>query len=72
MTLSLGVPLETVSKMMGHTNITTTQIYAQVTDKKVDEDMKRLKEVTSGQKINIYEEDLSNAPKRKRRVAVVS
>ena len=72
MTLSLGVPLETVSKMMGHTNITTTQIYAQVTDKKVDEDMKRLKEVTAGQKINIYEEDLSNAPKRKRRVAVVS
>lgn len=71
MTLSLGVPLETVSKMMGHTNITTTQIYAQVTDKKVDEDMKRLKEVTAGQKINIYEEDLSNLPKRRKRVASV-
>lgn len=71
MTLSLGVPLETVSKMMGHTNITTTQIYAQVTDKKVDEDMKRLKEVTAGQKINIYEEDLSNLPKRRRRAASV-
>ena len=71
MTLSLGVPLETVSKMMGHTNITTTQIYAQVTDKKVDEDMKRLKEVTAGQKINIYEEDLSNLPKRRRKVASV-
>ena len=71
MTLSLGVPLETVSKMMGHTNITTTQIYAQVTDKKVDEDMKRLKEVTAGQKINIYEEDLSNQPKRRRKAASV-
>jgi len=71
MTLSLGVPLETVSKMMGHTNITTTQIYAQVTDKKVDEDMKRLKEVTAGQKINIYEEDLSNLPKRRRKTTAV-
>ncbi len=71
MTLSLGVPLETVSKMMGHTNITTTQIYAQVTDKKVDEDMKRLKEVTAGQKINIYEEDLSNLPKRRRKTIAV-
>lgn len=71
MTLSLGVPLETVSKMMGHTNITTTQIYAQVTDKKVDEDMKRLKEVTAGQKINIYEEDLSNLPKRRRKASSV-
>ena len=71
MTLSLGVPLETVSKMMGHTNITTTQIYAQVTDKKVDEDMKRLKETTAGQKINIYEEDLSNLPKRRRKATSV-
>lgn len=71
MTLSLGVPLETVSKMMGHTNITITQIYAQVTDKKVDEDMKRLKEVTAGQKINIYEEDLSNLPKHRRKTIAV-
>ena len=71
MTLSLGVPLETVSKMMGHTNIKTTQIYAQVTDKKVDEDMKRLKEVTAGQKINIYEEDLNNLSKRRRKAASV-
>ena len=71
MTLSMGVPLETVSKMMGHTNITTTQIYAQVTDKKVDEDMKRLKEVTARQKINIYEEDLSSLPKRRGRKSAV-
>lgn len=55
-TLSMGVPIETVSRMMGHTSITTTQIYAHVTDRKVDEDMKRLKEVSAGRKTNIYEE----------------
>lgn len=42
-TLSMGVPIETVSRMMGHKSITTTQIYAHVTDRKVDEDMKRLR-----------------------------
>ena len=57
-TLSMGVPIETVSRMMGHTSITTTQIYAHVTDRKVDEDMKRLKEVTAGRKVNIYEEGM--------------
>lgn len=46
-TLSQGVPIETVSRMMGHKNIATTQIYAKVTDKKVDEDMKRLRIRTS-------------------------
>lgn len=52
----------TVSRMMGHTSITTTQIYAHVTDRKVDEDMKRLKEVTAGRKINIYEEGVDVVP----------
>jgi len=42
-TLSMGVPIETVSRMMGHKSITTTQIYAHVTDRKIDEDMKRLR-----------------------------
>ena len=46
-TLSLGVPIETVSRMMGHTSISTTQIYAQVTDTKVDEDMKKLRATAS-------------------------
>lgn len=41
-TLSQGVPIETVSRMLGHTNITTTQIYAKVTDDKADEEMKAL------------------------------
>jgi len=34
-TLNNGVPLETVSKMLGHTKIQTTQIYARTLDKKV-------------------------------------
>jgi site-specific recombinase XerD len=38
-TLAKGVPIETVSKMLGHTNIKTTQIYARVTDNKIGNDM---------------------------------
>lgn len=38
-TLLNGVPIESVSKMLGHTNIRTTQLYAKVLDKKVSEDM---------------------------------
>ena len=41
-TLSHGVPLETVSKMLGHTRIATTQIYAKVTDDKIDADTQNL------------------------------
>jgi len=41
-TLSRGVPIETVSKMLGHSDIKTTQIYAKVTDRKVSQDMKFL------------------------------
>ena len=41
-TLSHGVPLETVSKMLGHTRVDTTQIYAKVTDDKINADTKRL------------------------------
>ena len=43
-TLSNGVPIETVSKMLGHKNIQTTQHYAKVLDKKVSDDMKILKD----------------------------
>jgi len=41
-TLSHGVPLETVSKMLGHSRIETTRIYAKVTDDKIDSDTKTL------------------------------
>lgn len=41
-TLSNGVPIETVSKMLGHTKLATTQIYARVLDKKLSEDMMAL------------------------------
>lgn len=43
-TLSNGVPIETVSSMLGHKNIKTTQIYAKVVEQKVSDDMKKLKE----------------------------
>ncbi|MGN6640421.1 MAG: site-specific integrase [Mucilaginibacter sp.] len=42
-TLSNNVPIETVSKMMGHTKIATTQIYARVLLKKISEDMGQLR-----------------------------
>ncbi|KXA41340.1 site-specific recombinase, phage integrase family [Prevotella corporis] len=42
MSLSKGVPIESVSKMLGHTNIKTTQIYARITNKKIEHDMDEL------------------------------
>ncbi len=43
-TLGHGVPLETVSKMLGHSQIETTQIYAKVTDDKINADTRILDE----------------------------
>jgi len=43
-TLSNGVPIETVSKLLGHTKLSTTQIYARVLENKLSEDMLQLKE----------------------------
>lgn len=42
--LSQGVPIETLSQMMGHRNIKTTQIYAEITGAKIEEDMQLLSE----------------------------
>jgi len=47
-TLANGVPIETVSSMLGHNSIRTTQIYAKVVEKKVSEDMQNLKEKLFG------------------------
>lgn len=44
---------------MGHCRFDTTQIYAHVTDKKVDEDMRRLRRSQINRNLNLYEEDLS-------------
>ena len=43
-TLSNGVPIESVSKMLGHMSIRTTQIYAKVVEHKLSEDMQNLRE----------------------------
>jgi integrase len=63
----LGIPIETVSRMMGHTSITTTQIYAEVKSRKVDEDTKALREMSAKRPVNLYEEEVIAKPKRKRK-----
>lgn len=40
--LSEGISIESIARMMGHTNISSTQIYAKITDQKISEDMDRL------------------------------
>src|SRR5690606_2291508 len=42
-TLSNGVPIETASKLQGHTKVSTTQVYARVLERKISEDMQKLK-----------------------------
>jgi len=51
-TLTNGVPIETVSKLLGHTSIKTTQIYAKVIEKKVSDDMNLLKDKLSTNSLN--------------------
>jgi integrase len=41
-TLSQGVPIESVSSMLGHSDLRSTRIYAKITNEKIDEDMKKL------------------------------
>ena len=42
LTLEAGIPIESIAKMMGHASIASTQIYAQITDKKISKDMDRV------------------------------
>lgn len=42
LSLSKGVPIETISSVLGHTSIRTTQIYAKITNRKISEDMTQL------------------------------
>lgn len=51
--LSNGVPIETVSKLLGHTNIKTTQIYAKITAQKISQDMETLSHKLEGIEKNI-------------------
>ncbi len=41
-TLENGVPIDSVSKMLGHRSIKATQIYAKVSDKKISDDTEKL------------------------------
>jgi site-specific recombinase XerD len=43
LTLTNGVPIESVSRMLGHRSLRTTQIYAKVLDRKLMEDMRKIK-----------------------------
>ena len=56
LTLEAGIPIESIAKMMGHSNIRTTQGYARITDDKISKDMDKLmerrKKVSAGEKTN--------------------
>lgn len=52
LSLSNHVPIETIQKMLGHTDIKTTQIYAKMQDKTVYEDMHTMRERFNGLSIN--------------------
>lgn len=57
--LSNGMPIETLSRTMGHQDISTTQIYAKITTQKINEDMKALEERIEG-KYQLYENQIEN------------
>lgn len=52
-TLSNGVPIESVSKMLGHKNLRTTQHYAKILDRKVSDDMQQLKNKLSQKNLDV-------------------
>ena len=64
-TLENGVPIESVSKMLGHTNVKTTQLYARITDTKVSNDMDTLQENLQG----VFDKPLTQSVKSHKMVA---
>ena len=52
-TLEAGVPIETISRMLGHSDISTTQVYARVSQKKLFEDMDRFIKATEDFKLTL-------------------
>ena len=52
-TLEAGVPIETISRMLGHSDISTTQVYARVSPKKLFEDMDKFIEATQDFKLTL-------------------
>ena len=52
-TLEAGVPIETISRMLGHSDISTTQVYARVSQKKLFEDMDKFIEATQDFKLTL-------------------
>ncbi len=61
MSLSKNVSIESVSKMLGHTNIRTTQVYARITNKKVERDMEQMAEQLEG-----FDDNFANMTKKEK------
>lgn len=54
-TLTNGVPIESVSKMLGHSDLRTTQIYAKVVEKKISDDMSKLQQKLNSENMELQE-----------------
>lgn len=63
--ITKGVPIESVSKMLGHTKISTTQIYARIINKKVEHDMLELESKLSSFNVDSIVNSKKNAAKAK-------
>jgi site-specific recombinase XerD len=65
--LSQGVPIETVSRMLGRRDIHTTQIYAAVSTQKISDDMKMLSQRITGKYTLIKQEENNNINNQQKR-----